>query len=388
MTGFSSALFADEGEIAQIRRTLERLMRNGFAEDAADRLEDAIGALQDLGHPIVPLCHELARHGIGIEGWERIAEGLTRLYKSDQPITALSIDLSAHGDGAMGEPCIETVFYTDEAFLFSEASREDINAGYDGENSVWAEAFAGSGDYISTVGLAEMHVALTQLHQLMETDEADGADRDAWFIGSSYMAVLLHLAIRDVLMVRGLPRALAILVGSNDYFPCFDAPVVSIGEYRQIAPDLDLGAFGDEPESGAGTEVEIHNEVSQSEASAYEDQAVALELENPVTSKSPDTLTGEMSEVSENVDSQDEKPVALQVEGSTRDGEDGTEGPAKTLAETESALAEFPSELSAGAELRRRLSQLNDGPGETTTPEALPETEDNLLKKLFRRKRA
>src|SRR3546814_13801034 len=46
----------------------------------------------------------------------------------------------------------------------------------------------------------------------------------------SYIAVLVHLAVRDTALERGLPRRLAVLVGSNESYPFFDAPVIPATE--------------------------------------------------------------------------------------------------------------------------------------------------------------
>ena len=55
-------------------------------------------------------------------------------------------------------------------------------------------------------------------------------------LGASYIAVLVHLAVRETALRHGLPRPLAVLVGSNESYPFFDAPVIAASDAAVPAP--------------------------------------------------------------------------------------------------------------------------------------------------------
>ena len=401
MNAFTSALFADEAQIDQIRHALETLLRDGFAEDAADRLEEALLALGEMGHPIVPLCEAVAVNGIELHGWDQLAAGFTRLYRSEFPITAVGIDLSNHAEVPAGEPAgepyVETNFYSDKAFPFSTASRADLVAAYNGGKSDWVGAFEDIDSTISTVGFAALNTALMDLQNRIHSGEAvDGADHDAWFIASAYQAVILHLAVRDKILRSGLPRPVAVLVGSNESFPFFDAPVVSTDEYRMVAPAVRANSPANEdtaaPEEPASDEAPAHQEEALIPATEVESEdpveQAAAEADHavlePVEAETEESFGIEGIEIEEQ---QERSAESLPVES-----EDETDTDTDTEIEDEDDYrSEVPAlaSLESGAALRRRLEQLAAAKDEASDDIAVEASANpGLFAKLFRRKSA
>jgi hypothetical protein len=71
----------------------------------------------------------------------------------------------------------------------------------------------------------------------------DNAEGDAHALAAAIAAILLHLAVKRTIEQRGLPRRLAVIVGSNEDYPFFDAPVVTYDEGAQ-GDDLPVPQFG------------------------------------------------------------------------------------------------------------------------------------------------
>jgi hypothetical protein len=60
-------------------------------------------------------------------------------------------------------------------------------------------------------------------------------------------AILLHLAVKRTIETQGVPKPLAVLVGSNEDFPFFDAPVMSVDETRDFVRHAERRASSEQP---------------------------------------------------------------------------------------------------------------------------------------------
>ncbi|MFM7349467.1 MAG: hypothetical protein ACKO01_08250, partial [Erythrobacter sp.] len=179
---------------------------------------------------------------LALAGWDAVAATIAREERaSGNPITALGIDFSAachvglepDEDGAAA-PHLETNYYDDLSNLvFSTASREDILAGYSDYGSEWAGCFAEIDNALKVEGLSALYGAVLGAAQDRDRDDLAG---DAYVLAASASAILLHLAVKRHIAERGLPQPMAVLVGSNEDYPFFDAPVVSLGEARALMP--------------------------------------------------------------------------------------------------------------------------------------------------------
>jgi hypothetical protein len=292
MPMFASTLFENEQQTDQILHLIEELLRDGEADLAAERLEVGLEALEDVGHPIAGFCRAVTVDHIELLGWDRLAQRLSELDARGAAITAIGIDLSCHGDAspdALGhhEPFLETNFYSDQNFPFSACSRNELLAGYETASNGWQGGFEDIDQTIATRGLDELNAAVAELEHACRTGQNDnGIDHDAMLIGSAFMAVRLHQAVKARIMADGLPRAVVVIVGSNESFPFFDAPVITRDEYAKLFPHLEVVAPAvfpfPEPEEFPELEISLDEPQSGSEIRRVllRQQATSL-LESP-----------------------------------------------------------------------------------------------------------
>ncbi|MDE2596145.1 MAG: hypothetical protein KGL44_04620 [Sphingomonadales bacterium] len=346
MAVFASALFESEQQVHEIRNALQTLLREGDADVAAERLFMAIEALAELGHPVADLCREATLDSMIVHGWDELAYEVARADSHGRTITAIGVDLSSAGDDTPGEdgtcePCLETSFYSDHAFAFSTATRGEIVAGYSASSSEWAGAFETIDGTIRIEGLGELHAAALRLQaECRMGDNLDGADHDAMLVAAALIAVRVHQAMREMVLAYGLPRPMAMLVGSNESYPFFDAPVVATPEYVEhclgdwdepAEADVDEAAYGSLTDPRAHAHLELP-EALEDDANEPAAEVVAF----PATS--PDY------------------PVATEHDDET-DGSDNSEAPVSTGALLRRNLremaAEAPAEAPAEPEAKR-----------------------------------
>ena len=241
---FASALFTCEQQVREIRNALETLLRAGEADDVIDRLDAAIDVLAELGHPMAGMCRAANLENVQIVGWSNLGPRIAQLDAEGPRITAIGINISCQGHGFIDEsgeanPYLETAFYSDNAFGFSAASRTALLTGYADFGNEWQDGFVDIDETLSCSGLSELQAAVYRLEsEFRRAPCENGADHDALFIGSAFLATRIHQAVREAVLNQGLPRALTVLVDSNESSPFFDAPVITAGEYRQFAPQI------------------------------------------------------------------------------------------------------------------------------------------------------
>jgi hypothetical protein len=199
-----------------------------------------------------------------------------------------------------------------------------------------------------------------------------------------------------------------VLVGSNEYYPFFDAPVVSTEEYRQVAPVKSAAAVA--PADMEEAEPEAVSEELREEDRVEFEEALPRAVGDDWAADAPASRAAEAVEDIEVPAEDVEAPVAedvaeqpdeIEVEDLSDNAEDVTEQPeiaepsdtdpadeAEPSGEADSQDEPEDEGISSGAALRRKLSQRSDEQPEQAAPEA-PEAESTgLFKKLFRRKRA
>lgn len=233
--------FADDTERRAFAKRLEAMLREGEPEAALALVRHGLQAIADNGLPIVDIALAADPHALTLRGWDAVAATIARDEAGGNAITALGIDFSWPGHvglepDAAGHlaPYIETNYYADlTAIAFSAASRADILAGYSAHGSAWQGCFAEIDNAIEVEGLAALYGAVTAAAGNHESDDAAG---DAYLLAACTSAILLHLAVRHAIAEGALPRPLAVLVGSNEDFPFFDAPVVSVDEACALMP--------------------------------------------------------------------------------------------------------------------------------------------------------
>ncbi len=234
--------FADAEEQSGFRKRLEAMLREGEAEAALALVRQGLRAIADNGLPIVDIALGADPHALTLNGWDAVAATIAGEDAGGNAIAALGIDFSWPGHvglepDAAGHlaPHIETNYFADLAEIaFSAASREDILAGYSAYGSAWQGCFAVIDNAIAVEGLSALYGAVTTAARDRDSDTAAG---DAYLLAACTSAILLHLAVRSAIAAGALPKPMAVLVGSNEDFPFFDAPVVSAEEARALMPD-------------------------------------------------------------------------------------------------------------------------------------------------------
>lgn len=226
----------------EFRRDIETLLREGRCDEAAVRIRPLLARVSGEGNVLPHRFLTIEPSDIVLEGWNALGAKLEAYDREAHPITALGIDLAEPDrrdagtapDGALA-PRIETAFYCDAAYPFSQCDRDDLLDGYSSYGTEWQ----GSAEYVDdTLSLPCLADLYGPVHALGRDDPsglpATPAEQEAYVIGACYLSVLIHQAVRAAIASPGLPRPLAVLVGSDEIYPHFDAPVLPFEE--SVAP--------------------------------------------------------------------------------------------------------------------------------------------------------
>ncbi len=235
---FASILFADENDVRDFDLQIQNLLRQGLADEAAAIIEAALGQLDDASHPVAALCLACPVEAIEIVGWDALVARIAAIDAAGAPVTALGIDISWPGHSgtepdAVGtlEPILETNFYTDSAFPFAPRNRTALVEGYGPHGAEWQGRMAEIDTLVSLRGLGEVYGAVFPLvEHVSAMPEPDAAEADAMRLSAAFVAVRVHQAVYHAIVRNGLPRPMAVIVGSNESYPFYDAPVVSADE--------------------------------------------------------------------------------------------------------------------------------------------------------------
>ena len=231
----------DGMEEMEFRRSIEAMLRRGQADDAANKLRTLLKGYAGEGRILPERFLSVTSDEIRLEGWDQLGEKLGEYDRPEVAMSAISIDiLDPQGVGIRPDaegrlkPVLETSYFSDSAYPFSEADREDLLDGYSSFGCEWQGNFENVDTTISIDGIEDLYGATVGLeNKVASSPKADLQDIQAGSVGSCYLAVLIHQAIRDAARDKGLPRPLCVLAGSNDAYPFFDAPAMTIEEYRQ-----------------------------------------------------------------------------------------------------------------------------------------------------------
>lgn len=252
---FASNIFGNEEELFAFLGDVEALLRRGQPDVAAGLLESQLGDLADEGNDLAKLCLKVPVSAIRMVGWEQLGDKMKKLDRPGRPITAISIDISAPFEmpvldakhGNFYEPDLDTVFYSDSLYKFTGSDRQMMMDAYTPKGPAWAGHFESVDNTIAVRGLGGLYgeVLLAQ-KRCRSDDHNDAMEQDAAAIASAFIAVRLHQAIKSTAEGRGMPRPFTLIVGNNESFPYFDAPVVTRLEYEEnldAEGEEDGGAF-------------------------------------------------------------------------------------------------------------------------------------------------
>ena len=227
--------FADRQEQVAFRKELEQLLRCGEPDAALARVRQALAPFAAAGNRLARLAVELDPDKLEMRDWDDLGRRIELHTPEGRPITAVSIDLEwpghYHGkpdaEGRL-EPQLLTNYYSDvDQVSFSRATRAEFQAGYTDYRPAWYGEFEEVEIWLAVSGLAALYGAVQCAASPGDSDDAAG---DVYVMASCTVAIALHLAVRRAIVMRGLPQPLAVMVGSNEDFPFFDAPVMSVDE--------------------------------------------------------------------------------------------------------------------------------------------------------------
>lgn len=235
------------------RRSIESRLRQGKSAEAVERLRTLLAPYAGEGGPLPARFLTVQASDLSLYGWEGLGDALARHDRPNSPVTAISVAFGWPGeelpqpdaDGRLS-PLIETGFFTDEAFPFSQSAREDLLDGYSYHGCTWADQGEMSDRVLSLGGIDDLHGALALLEaRLLASEEPDEEEIRAGSLGACLLSALLVQTVADRIARDGLPRPLCVLAGSNNVYPYFDAPVVGM-------PADQLRANEDEVPEGQG----------------------------------------------------------------------------------------------------------------------------------------
>lgn len=221
------------------RQSIEDMLRRGLADDAALHLRTLLQPFTGEGASFPARFMAVSHEDIEISGWEALDEGLKKFDRAEQPVTAICLSFGdpegrapvPDGAGLMSLS-VETAYFSDEAFPFSESDRNDLLDGYSSFGCQWAGDCEGVDHAIAFRGVDDLYGALAKLEQhLLSSDTPDPDEIRAGTIASCYLSVLFHKALRDNFAKRRMGRPLCVLTANNGVYPSFDAPVLSCDEY-------------------------------------------------------------------------------------------------------------------------------------------------------------
>lgn len=230
----------------EFRCSIEALLREGEADAAAEKLRALIEPHAGEGRVLPARFLSVSAADVTIRGWNDLDN---RLGKYDRPghwVSAIGISIvhpseaeSLGGAAASMSPCIETSFYTDDAYPFSKSDRNDLLEGYTRQGAEWQGNFDHADMTLSVTGVEDLFATVAELEaRLLASEAPENSEICAGSLAACYLSVLLHQAVRDKIRAVGLPRPLSVMTGCVGVYPFFDAPVMSSFEC------LDGGYFG------------------------------------------------------------------------------------------------------------------------------------------------
>ncbi len=208
-----------------------------------DQVDEAVEKLRALLEPYVggflpSRFLDINSASIEFAGWPRLARRLADYDRASYPISAIGIALAdartLGGPGPSGgrlAPFIKTFYFSDDAYPFTDATRDDLLEGYTREGFGWQGDYQATDATLSIKGLDDLHGAIVELEDRLfdAANPPEDAIR-AGSIGACYLAVLIHQALREAIRKHGLPRPLCVLAACDGVYPFFDAPVAGSDE--------------------------------------------------------------------------------------------------------------------------------------------------------------
>ena len=218
------------------RRSVQNRLREGRVAPAIARLRALLAPYAGPEKLLPERFLKVEPADLTFAGWDSLGTAIARHDRPGRPITALSIAFGWAGeevpepdDKGRLQPYLETAYFNDDAFPFSQSSREDLLEGYSSEGCSWGGDCQAADTALAVHGIDDLYGALAALEAfLLASDEPDETGLLAGSIGACLLSALLIEAVKLQIARGGLPRALCVTAGSNGVYPYFDAPVAGM----------------------------------------------------------------------------------------------------------------------------------------------------------------
>lgn len=247
---------------------METITIDGMDEDAFrhsvedqlrhDQIDQAVARLRGLLEPyagesgILPARFlSASSEDVEFAGWQKLADRLLNHDRPNHTISAIGVTLAdARALGGPGPsngrmaPFIKTFYFSDEAYPFSIATRDDLLDGYTRDGFEWEADYQATDATLSIKGIDDLYGAIVELEDRLLDSPAPGDEEiRAGTIGACYLAALIHQSLRRTIREKGLPRPMCVLAACDGVYPFFDAPVAGSDE-ATLQPDA-VAAEGD-----------------------------------------------------------------------------------------------------------------------------------------------
>ena len=229
------------------RRSIESRLRQGKAGTAVDQLRALLVPYVGPGRCLPDRFLTVKADDLFLIGWDGLDGAIRRHDQPGRRVSALSIAFGWPGENgpqpnAEGRlaPHIETSYFTDEIFPFSQSARDDLLDGYSIHGCTWGDDCEATDAALSLTGIDDLNGALAMLEaRLLASEEPDEEGIRAGSLGASLLSALLFQAVGQRIERDGLPRPLCVMAGSNGVYPYFDAPVVGISDVARKAAEAE-----------------------------------------------------------------------------------------------------------------------------------------------------
>ena len=227
------------------RRSIESDLRHGRDSAAIARIQKLLAPYAGPDGILPERFLTVTAADLALRGWSFLGDSIARHDRPGRPVTAISIALAWAGEeplepDAQGclHPHVETGYYNDSAYPFSQSGRDDLLDGYSLHGCNWAADCEASDNALSVDGIDDLHGALALLEaQLLTSEEPDADAIVAGSLGACLLSALLFQAVGQRIAADGLPRPVCVTAGSNGVYPYFDAPVAGMPESARRAAE-------------------------------------------------------------------------------------------------------------------------------------------------------
>ena len=227
------------------RRSIESDLRHGRDSAAIARIQKLLAPYAGPDGILPERFLTVTAADLALRGWSFLGDSIARHDRPGRPVTAISIALAWAGEepptpDAQGclHPHVETGYYNDAAYPFSQSGRDDLLDGYSLHGCNWAADCEASDNALSVDGIDDLHGALVLLEaQLLASEEPDADAIVAGSLGACLLSALLFQAVGQRIAADGLPRPVCVTAGSNGVYPYFDAPVAGMPESARRAAE-------------------------------------------------------------------------------------------------------------------------------------------------------